>query len=97
MDKGVVNKIKISLFMMVFLVALMFSNNRPNINYVDAQHIANAIRGAKDSKPSWIVQEREKGLFVDKEDFYTRVVKNKEYKVGDIVFDRIVKTYKIGE
>ncbi|MGL5458892.1 MAG: hypothetical protein ACRDBY_04690 [Cetobacterium sp.] len=97
MDKGVVNKIKISLFMMVFLVALMFSNNKPNINYVDAQHISNAILGVKDSKSTWIVKEREKGLFVNKEDFHNRVVKNKEYRVGDIVFDRIVKTYKIGE
>lgn len=97
MEKGVVNKIKISLFMMVFLVALMFSNTRPNINYVSAQHISDSIRGVKDSKSNWIVKEREKGLFVAKEDFHNRIVKNKEYKVGDIIFDRIVKTYKIGE
>ena len=97
MEKGVVNKIKISLFMMVFLMALMFSNNRPNINYIDAQHISKAIQGVGDVKSTWVIKEREKGLFINKDDFHARVVDNKNYKVGEVVFDRIVKTYKIGE
>jgi hypothetical protein len=96
-QKQVVDKIKISLFVLIFFIALMFSDNKLNINHVSAQHISDAIRGIKDVKSMQIVLERDNGLFKNKQDFYARVVSDKDYEVDDIVFDRIVKTYKIGE
>lgn len=96
-SKNVVDKMKVSFFMVMFFLAVVVSNVKPNINYATPEQIAKDINGVGKSKSISIVQEREKGLFKDKKDFYTRVVKNKEYKVGDITYARIVKKYKIGE
>lgn len=95
--KNIADKMKISLFMLVFFFSVMISSVKPNINYVSPEHIDNSIRGVGEAKSINIVKERENGLFKDKDDFYARVVKNKDYKVGDIVYARIIKKYKIGE
>lgn len=97
-ESGAIKKIKISLFMMIFLFALAITNVRPNLNHLTAEQIANDIHGIGKIKSERIVKEREtKGKFKSKDDFYVRVVDNKEYRIGDTVYERIVKTYKIGE
>ncbi|MGL6185546.1 MAG: hypothetical protein ACRC1T_09240 [Clostridium chrysemydis] len=93
----VVDKMKISFFMVLFFLAVMVSSVKPNINYATPEHIAQNVKGIGKSKSIDIVEERKNGLFKDKDDFYIRVVKNKDYKVGDIVYARIIKKYKIGE
>lgn len=97
MQKTVVDKIKISLFMLVFFLALMLSNNKPNLNYISKEQIAKEIRGIGAVKSSHIVTEKENGLFKNKKDFYDRIVMNGKYKIGDVVFERITKTYNIEE
>lgn len=96
-ESGVIKKIKISLFMMIFLFALAITNVRPNSNHLTADEIADGIHGIGKLKSERIVKEREKGIFKNKDDFYVRVVKNKDYRIGDTVYERIIKTYKIGE
>lgn len=97
-DKNIINKIQISLFMLVFFFALALTNVKPNLNHATVEQIIADINGVGKVKSTHIVKEKnENGLFKDKDDFYVRVVNNKEYKVGEVVADRIVKKYKIGE
>lgn len=97
-NKNVANKIHIPLLMMIFFFTLALINVKPNLNYATEREIDLSVLGVGTLKASQIVKEREEnGNFKNKKDFYTRVVNNKSYKVGNLVAKRITKKFKIEE
>lgn len=96
-DRNVVNKMKISFFMIVFFLTVSISNVKPNINYATTDELVKTVKGVGRVKSLNIVNERKNGLFKNKEDFYTRVVENDEYSIGDVTYKRIIQKYDIGE
>ena len=96
MDKKlIIQPIKHQVFAVLFMIALLISNLKPNINYLPAEKIAEDIVGIGVIKSKAIVLERnEGGVFKDVEDFKNRVA---PYGVGNVTINKVVNKYKIGE
>lgn len=92
-DLHIQERLRLSLFILLFVITIGISNMfKTSINEVDRVALDTQIKGIGKIKANKIVGEREiNGNYKDKEDFENRT---KEF-LGEIVTNRIEKTYKI--
>lgn len=84
--------ILLSLFVVTFGVSTLF---KPNLNYIDAQTLAEDIVGVGELKSAKIIKERqEHGFFLGEKDFTNRV---KDLGIGEVVMNRITKKYRFDD
>lgn len=87
-------KMKFSILLCLFAITLFVSSLfKPNLNYIDAQTLADNIVGVGEIKSTRIIKERdEHGFFLGEKDFANRV---KDLGIGEVVLNRITKKYRL--
>lgn len=90
----ILSRMKFSIIIVIFGITLCVSSLfKPSINYIDAQTLSKDITGVGDVKSEKIINERDRfGFFKGEEDFYKRT---KKLGIGEVVFNRIKKQYRL--